>query len=86
MAYVWLQLNATSPLTVKFSPDTLVLLQIGETLNKRRALARQILQGVTLPQLMFLPIAVMLIWFGLTRGIMSLNRLQMSVCNAMKTI
>ena len=79
MAYVWLQLNAHSPLTVKFSPDTLVLLQIGETLNKRRALARQILQGVTLPQLMFLPIAVMLIWFGLTRGIMSLNRLQMSV-------
>ena len=79
MAYTWMQINSASPLSEKFMPDTVVLLQVGETLNKRRALARQILQGVTLPQLMFLPIAVMLIWFGLTRGIMSLNRLQTSV-------
>ncbi len=79
MAYVWMQLDEGNAISDNLMPDTVLLLQVGETLNKRRALAREILQGVTLPQLMFLPIAVMLIWFGLTRGIMSLNRLQMSV-------
>ncbi len=79
MAYVWLQVDSKIAIAEHLMPETILLLQVGETLNKRRALAREILQGVTLPQLMFLPIAVMLIWFGLTRGIMSLNRLQMSV-------
>lgn len=79
MAYVWMQLSEGDAIANHYMPDTVLLLQVGETLNKRRSLAREILQGVTLPQLMFLPIAVMLIWFGLTRGIMSLNRLQMSV-------
>ena len=79
MAYMWVQLEGVSARSEVWQPDTVVLLQVGETLNKRRALTQQILKGVTLPQLMFLPIAVMLIWLGLTRGILSLNRLQMSV-------
>lgn len=79
VVYQWVQLNQASALAAKLPLETVMLLQVGETLNKRRALAREILRGVTLPQLMFLPIAVMLIWFGLTHGIMSLNQLQMNV-------
>ncbi|TDR30904.1 sensor histidine kinase [Hydromonas duriensis] len=79
VAYVWLDLGNQSVIGSHFQSNSVVLIQVAETLNKRKALAREILQGVTLPQLTFLPIAVLLIWFGLSRGIMPLNRLQDSI-------
>ena len=80
IAYMWVDLGTQTVLNSRFKAnDSVVLIQVAETLNKREALAREILQGVTLPQLIFLPIAVLLIWFGLTRGIMPLNRLQDSI-------
>ncbi len=52
-----------------------ILVQVAETRNKRNALASRILSGVTLPQFAIIPLAVLLVWIGLGRGIEPLNRL-----------
>jgi len=58
-------------------PDSpLVLVQLGETRNKRSDLASRVVTGVLLPQFAIIPLAVILVWLGLTRGIAPLNRLQ----------
>ena len=54
----------------------LVLLQLGETRNKRSDLASRVVTGVLLPQFAIIPLAVVLVWLGLTRGIAPLSRLQ----------
>lgn len=46
-----------------------MLIQIAETLGKRDSLANEIIKGVILPQFVILPLAVLLVWFGLSRGI-----------------
>jgi len=53
-----------------------VLLQVAETRNKRSTLASRVVTGVLLPQFAIIPIAVILVWLGLTRGIAPLNHLQ----------
>ncbi|KVQ69348.1 sensor histidine kinase [Burkholderia territorii] len=53
-----------------------VLVQVGETLDKRNTLANDIIKGVILPQFVILPLAVLLLWFGLSRGLAPLNALQ----------
>lgn len=53
-----------------------VMVQVGETIRKREHLAAQIISGVILPQLAVVPLAVVLVYFGLTRGIAPLTRLQ----------
>ncbi|WP_341675875.1 sensor histidine kinase N-terminal domain-containing protein [Niveibacterium sp. SC-1] len=53
-----------------------VTVQVGETRNKREALASRIVTGVLLPQFLVIPAAVVLVWLGLSRGISPLNRLQ----------
>lgn len=52
------------------------LVQVAETLGKRGQLADEIIKGVILPQLVILPVAVILIWFGLSRGVRPLSKLQ----------
>ncbi|WP_181458714.1 sensor histidine kinase N-terminal domain-containing protein, partial [Burkholderia multivorans] len=37
-----------------------VLVQVGETLDKRNALANDIIKGVILPQFVILPLAILL--------------------------
>jgi two-component system sensor histidine kinase TctE len=54
----------------------LVLVQVGETLEKRSTLAGEIIKGVMLPQFVILPLAVLLVWFGLIRGIKPLSELE----------
>ncbi|HJV27075.1 MAG TPA: sensor histidine kinase N-terminal domain-containing protein [Aromatoleum sp.] len=54
----------------------LVLVQVAETRNKRSDLASRVVTGVLLPQFAIIPLAVVLVWVGLTRGIAPLNRLQ----------
>ena len=62
---------------LKLNPhDKLLLVQVGETLDKRNQLANEIIKGVIFPQFVILPIAIILVWFGLSRGIMPLNVLQ----------
>lgn len=79
VAYMWQDLG-DQVLTNKYvQQQPIVLIQVAETLNKRESLAREVLQGVVLPQLVFLPIAILLIWFGLTRGIMPISRLQQQI-------
>ncbi|WP_153101243.1 sensor histidine kinase [Paraburkholderia hayleyella] len=53
-----------------------VLVQVGETLDKRRQLANDIIKGVILPQFVILPLAILLVWFGLSRGLAPLHALQ----------
>jgi two-component system sensor histidine kinase TctE len=52
------------------------VVQVAETLGKRAQLANEIIKGVILPQFLILPIAVVLVWFGLSRGLRPLARLQ----------
>jgi two-component system sensor histidine kinase TctE len=75
VAYTWVELP---PKQGAVTPETsaipaFVLVQVAESSAKRRALAREILQGVSIPQLVMLPIAVLLIWLGLARGIQPLD-------------
>ncbi|HSQ72985.1 MAG TPA: sensor histidine kinase N-terminal domain-containing protein [Rubrivivax sp.] len=56
--------------------DSEALVQVAETLGKRSTLATEIIKGVILPQFVILPLAVVLVWFALSRGIRPLARLQ----------
>ncbi len=55
------------------------LVQVAETLNKRSQLATEIIKGVILPQFVILPLAVLLVWFALSRGIAPLSELQQRI-------
>ncbi len=68
VAYTWVDLRI---------PDTPpILVQVAETLEKRAQLANRIVRGVVIPQLIIMPLAILMVWFGLTRGIRPLNALQ----------
>ncbi len=49
------------------------LLQVAETREKQSILATEIIKGVLLPQFAILPLAVLLIWLALVRGIKPLS-------------
>jgi two-component system sensor histidine kinase TctE len=53
-----------------------MLVQVAETLDRRTRLANEIIKGVIFPQFMILPVAVTLVWFGLSRGLKPLKALQ----------
>ncbi len=55
------------------------LVQVAETLEKRSQLANEIIRGVIVPQFVVLPIAVVLVWFGLSRGLAPLADLQQRI-------
>jgi len=57
----------------------LVLVQLAETLDKRTELANQIVKGVILPEFIILPIALALVWFALSRGLLPLAELQQRI-------
>ncbi len=59
--------------------DEPALVQVGETLDKRNALANDIIKGVILPQFVILPLAILLVWFGLSRGLAPLHALQSQI-------
>ena len=59
--------------------QSMPLVQVAETLNKRAQLANEIVKGVILPQFIVLPLAVTLIWFGLARGLVPLADLSQSI-------
>jgi len=54
----------------------MALVQVAETREKRSVLAAEIIKGVMLPQFVILPLAVLLVWLALARGIKPLNRLE----------
>lgn len=53
-----------------------VAVQVAETREKRSVLAAEIIKGVMLPQFVILPLAVLLVWLALARGIKPLNQLE----------
>jgi len=56
-----------------------VVVQIAETLIKRRALMQDMLIGIILPQLALILIAGILVWAGVARGFVPLRHLQQAV-------
>jgi two-component system, OmpR family, sensor histidine kinase TctE len=52
------------------------LVQVAETREKRSVLATEIIKGVMLPQFVILPLAVLLVWLALVRGIKPLSQLE----------
>jgi two-component system sensor histidine kinase TctE len=53
-----------------------VLVQVAETREKRSVLATEIVKGVMLPQFITMPLAVLLVWLALVRGIKPLSQLE----------
>lgn len=80
VAYTWVNVpgaHVNKQADAKGVPYTQpALVQVAETLDKRSQLANEIVKGVILPQFVILPIAVVLVWFGLSRGIRPLAELQ----------
>ncbi len=72
VAYLWVYVGGEG--AGGQSPGPLV--QVAETLGKRSRLATEIIKGVILPQFVILPLAVLLVWLALARGIAPLNALQ----------
>ncbi len=72
VAYIWLAASGQGD-------DTDALVQVAETLGKRSRLASEIIKGVILPQFVILPLAVLLVWYALTRGIRPLADLQQRI-------
>ena len=68
MAYIWVRLP------LEGAP--LALVQVAETREKRSVLATEIIKGVMVPQFVILPLAVLLVWLALARGIKPLNQLE----------
>ena len=66
VAYTWVEVPGAAP----------ALVQVGETREKRSVLATEIIKGVMLPQLVILPLAVLLVWLALVRGIKPLSELE----------
>lgn len=71
VAYIWVRLP------LKDAP--LALVQVAETREKRSVLATEIIKGVMLPQFVILPLAVLLVWLALARGIQPLNQLEQRI-------
>lgn len=68
VAYTWVKVDLPGARPV--------LVQVAETLEKRSVLATEIIKGVMLPQFVILPLAVLLVWLALARGIKPLNLLE----------
>ena len=68
VAYIWVRLALPA------APRALV--QVAETREKRSVLAAEIIKGVMLPQFAILPLAVLLVWLALVRGIRPLSELE----------
>ena len=58
-----------------------ILVQVAETLTKRKMLASEIIAGLVLPQLLLITLAMFIVWYGIKRGLSSLDRLQEEVEN-----
>ena len=68
VAYTWIKVDD------KYAGR--VLVQVAETLEKRKTLATEIVKGTMVPQFVTLPLAVLLVWLALVRGIKPLAQLE----------
>jgi two-component system sensor histidine kinase TctE len=72
VAYTWIQLETKDAAP----PPQPVLVQVAETMEKRKTLATEIVKGTMVPQFVTLPLAVLLVWLALVRGIKPLAQLE----------
>ncbi len=72
MRVAWMRL----PERIETQGEQAPLVQVAETLAERELLATEVLKGVLLPQYAILPLAVLLVWMALTRGLAPLEALQ----------
>ena len=80
VAYMWVNVPERVPERAGTSASAdAPLVQVAETLGKRSRLATEIIKGVILPQFVILPLAVLLVWLALARGIAPLNELQQRI-------
>ena len=80
VAYMWVNVQERSRDGSPARPGAEApLVQVAETLGKRSRLATEIIKGVILPQFVILPLAVLLVWLALARGIAPLNELQQRI-------
>ena len=70
IAYTWIEFNRAPAGTRP------ALVQVAETMERRTQLANEIVRGVIIPQFVILPLAVILVWFGLARGLAPLVALR----------
>jgi two-component system, OmpR family, sensor histidine kinase TctE len=71
VAYLWVKTNAPQ--------SEAVLVQVGETVEKRSKLATDLVKGVMLPQFITLPFTVLLVWLGLSYALKPLSQLERTV-------
>ncbi len=71
VAYTWV--------TLPLERARPALVQVAETREKRSVLATEIIKGVMLPQFVLLPLALLLVWMALVRGIKPLHRLEQRI-------
>ena len=78
VAHLWFKANLEKPLKSEVdSPiNATYLLQVTESYEKRGLLAQEIVKGVMLPQLAILPLAILVLWIALARGLQPLRRLE----------
>ena len=72
VAYTWIRVDVKDTVP----PAQPVLVQVAETLEKRKTLAKEIVKGTMVPQFVTLPLAVLLVWLALVRGIKPLAELE----------
>ena len=70
VAYTWIDTD------IPAGNGASVLVQVAETLEKRKTLATEIVKGTMVPQFVTLPLAVLLVWLALVRGIKPLAQLE----------
>ncbi len=75
VAYTWVEFSRAP------AGSRPVLVQVAETMERRTQLANEIVRGVIIPQFVILPLAVILVWFGLTRGLAPLAALRERIRN-----
>lgn len=76
VAYLWVHRPGAAGAAAAGGAPPGPVVQVAETLGKRSRLATEIIKGVILPQFVILPLAVLLVWLALSRGIAPLNALQ----------
>ncbi|MDB5928472.1 MAG: integral rane sensor signal transduction histidine kinase [Polaromonas sp.] len=80
VAYTWIKVDMKGtgqlPVSAPVPAPALVLVQVAETLEKRKTLATEIVKGTMVPQFVTLPLAVLLVWLALVRGIKPLAQLE----------
>ena len=76
VAYTWVIVGEKAGTKSGEKPTATVLVQVAETLEKRKTLATEIVKGTMVPQFVTLPLAVLLVWLALVRGIKPLAQLE----------